>query len=253
MSLYFRSVTPEHSREARRYLEEAVRRDPQSAEAWGWLAEILVSEYVRDWNKAGKEELREADEAVRVAMAIDPNFAQAHYADGLVRRAKGEQQAALAAFTRAVDLDPNFARAYAEKGNELIRAGRPSEALPLADKAIRLSPRDPSLGGFYWIIGRAHFYMGKYRDAIPWLQKSVAMRPNMWYNRLYLVSAYALTNQNEEAVNGLREFNARAEFVGYTIERVKSNEAAVPADNPVIASSRLKLHEGLQMAGMPER
>jgi adenylate cyclase len=253
MSLYFRSVTPEHSQEARRYLEEAVRRDPQSAETWGWLAEILAGQYVRNWSQAGKEELREADEAVRMAVSIDPNLAQAHYAEGLVRRAKGEQQAALTAFTRAVELDPNLARAYAEKGNELTRAGRPSEAIPLAEKAIKLSPRDPALGGFYWIIGRAHFYMGRYPDAIPWLQQSIAVRPNMWYNRLYLVSAYALSDHNEEALKVLQEFNSRREFVGYTIERVKSNLEAVPDDNPVVISARQKLQEGLQMAGMPEQ
>lgn len=253
MHLYFSSITPEHSQEARRLLEQAVQRDPYSAEAWGWLAEILAGEYLRGWNEAGKNELREADEAVRTAVAIDPNLAQAHYAEGLVRRAKGEQQAALTAFTRAVELDPNFARAYAEKGNELTRAGRPSEAIPLADKAVKLSPRDPALGGFYWIIGRAYFYMGKYHDAIPSLQKSVSARPNMWYNRLYLVSAYALSNHLDEALIALKEFNTRREFAGYTIERVKSSLEAVPDDNPIVVAARQKLQEGLQMAGMPER
>jgi adenylate cyclase len=159
----------------------------------------------------------------------------------------------LTAFTRAIELDPNFARAYAEKGNELTRAGRPSEAIPLAEKAIKLSPRDPALGAFYWIIGRAYFYMGNYHNAIPWLQKSVSVRPNMWYNRLYLVSAYALSNKNEDALKALHEFTARREFAGYTLERVKSNEEAVPADNPVVVAGREKLHEGLQMAGMVER
>jgi tetratricopeptide (TPR) repeat protein len=108
MHLYFSSITPEHSQEARRLLEQAVQRDPYSAEAWGWLGEILAGQYLRGWNEAGQKELREADEAVRRAVAIDPNLAQAHYAAGLVRRAKGEQQAALTAFTRAVELDPNF-------------------------------------------------------------------------------------------------------------------------------------------------
>jgi TolB-like protein/Tfp pilus assembly protein PilF len=253
MQLYFSSVTPEHTQEARRLLKEAVARDPYSAEAWGWLAEILSYEYLRGWNEVGKTGLREADEAVRTAVAIDPNLAQARYAEGLVRRAKGELQAALTAFTRAVELDPNFARAYAEKGNELTRAGRPGEAIPLAEKAIKLSPRDPALGGFYWIIGRAYFYMGRYPDAIPWLQKSVSARPNMWYNRLHLVSAYALSNHTDEARSALNEFNTRREFAGFTIERVKGSLEAVPDNNPVVVAARQKLQEGLQMVGMPER
>jgi tetratricopeptide (TPR) repeat protein len=210
----------------------------------------MVSQYLRRWNNAGEEELRQADEAVRMAVAIDPNLAQAHMAEGLVRRAKGEHQAALAAFSRAVELDRNFARAYAEKGNELILVGLPHETQSLVEKAIKLSPRDPSLGGFYWIIGRAHFFTGRYRDAIPWLQKSVAMRPNLWYNRLYLAGAFALSNQNEEAKKVLQEFNAQKQFGAYTIERVKSGEEASPNDNALVVSARQKLHEALQMAGM---
>jgi class 3 adenylate cyclase/TolB-like protein/Tfp pilus assembly protein PilF len=253
MSLYYSSVTPQHSQEARRYLEESVRRDPQSAEAWGWLGEILVAQYLKHWNDVGKEEVREADHAVRMALAIDPNLALAHYADGFLLRTKGEHQAALAAFTRALELDPNFARAYAEKGNELTLLGRPGEALPLVKTAMTLSPRDPSLGGFFWIIGRAHFFMGRYSDAIPWLQKSVSERPSMWYNRLYLVGAYTLSNENEKARKALREFNGIKQFQGYTIARIKSIEEANPDDNPVVVSARQKMHEGVQLAGMAEQ
>lgn len=250
MSLYFGSVTPEHSREARSYLEEAVRRDPQSAEAWGWLAEVVVSQYLHRWNHSGKEELREAAEAVGKAEAIDPNLAQAHYAEGLVHRAQGEHHAALEAFSRALELDPNLPRAYAEKGNELTLVGRPMEALALAEKAIKLSPLDPSLGGFYWIIGRAYFFAASYREAVPWLEKSVALRPNDWYNRLYLVSAYALSRQEDEAKRVLQEFSDNRQFSGYTLKRVELSEKTNPSDNVVVVSARQKLYEGLQMAGM---
>ena len=253
MSLYFGSITPEHSEEARRHLEEAVQRDPQSAEAWGWLGEILVSEYLHRWNKAGRTELDEAADAVRKAVAIDPNLAQARYAEGLVRRAEGEHHAALEAFRRALELDPNLSRAMAEMANELTLVGRPTEAPPLVEKAIKLSPRDPSLGGYYWIVGRAYFFAGTYRDAIPWLQKSVALRPNDWYNRLYLVGAYALSGQTDEATKVLQEFNNNPQFAGYTLRRVEASEKTNPDDNAVVVAARQKFHEGLQMAGMTAR
>lgn len=95
--------------------------------------------------------------------------------------------------------------------------------------------------------------MGTYPDAIPWLQKSVSARPNMWYNRLYMVSAYALSNHPDEALIALKEFSTRREFAGYTIERVKASLEAVPDDNPVVVAARQKLQQGLQIAGMPER
>ena len=170
-----------------------------------------------------------------------------------MRRAKGEHERALEAFSRALDLNHNMTRALAEKGNELTLLGRPAEAPALVEKAIKLSPRDPALGGFYWIIGRARFFSGSYRDAIPWLRKSVALRPNDWYNRLYLVSAYALDDQQDEAKKGLQDFNLIAQFAGYTLERVTSSEKTNPDDNLVVVSARQKLREGLQLAGMPAR
>jgi tetratricopeptide (TPR) repeat protein len=43
------------------------------------------------------------------------------------------------------------------------------------DKAIKLSPLDPDLGRFYWIMGRAYFTQGKYDKAIENLQQSIQL------------------------------------------------------------------------------
>jgi hypothetical protein len=51
--------------------------------------------------------------------------------------------------------------------------------------------------------------MERLHDSVEWLAKSVEIRPNLWYNRLFLVSAYALTHQSAAAVAALREFDAR--------------------------------------------
>ncbi len=253
MSFYFSSITPEHSREAQRFLEESVRRDPQSAEAWGWLGEILVMQYVHRWNNAGKSELEAAYEAVRTAETIDPNIGQIYYAEGLVHRAKGEHDAALEAFSRAFELDPSLTRALAEKANELTLLGRPMEVPPIIETAIKLSPHDPSLGGFYWVVGRAYFFAGSYRDAISWLRKSVALRPNDWFNRLYLVSAYALDGNKDDAQRVLKDFYGQPKFAGYTLQKVASDEKATPNNNKLVVAARQKFHDGLQIAGMTAR
>lgn len=253
MALYISGITPEHTLKARRLLEQSVQLDPNSAEFWAWLAEIILTQYLHTWNNVGKEDLRQADDAVAKAIAIDPGIAQAYYAQGLLRRTRGEHARALEAFTRAVELNPNMPRALAEKANELTLLGRPGEVPSLVEKAIKLSPRDPALGGFYWIIGRAYFFAGDYRDAIPWLRKAVAIRPNTWYNWLYLVSAYEFDHQQDEAKQALREFNNIQQFAGYTIERVIKIEQKNPDDNAVVVSARQKMHEGLQLAGMPAR
>ena len=250
MAFYIDGVTPEHLLSARRLLEQSVQLDPNLAESWSWLAEMVVTQYLHRWDNVGKEALEQAEEAIAKAVVINPNVAQAYYTQGLIRRAKNDQLGALEALSRAVEVNPNFPRALAEKANQLTSLGRPAEAPPLVEKAIKLSPRDPTLGGMYWIIGRAHFVSGDYRNAIVWLQKSVALRPNDWFNRLYLVSAYALDRQKDEAKKVLREFNDNPRFAGYSLQRVAEEMKVLPNDNPLIVSARQKVHEGLQIAGM---
>jgi adenylate cyclase len=253
ISLFYSSVAPEHSLATRQLLEQSAALDPSSAETWARLGEVIVSDYLTHWNNTGREQLRDAEEAVRRALLIDPSHAVAHVVHGLIERARGDHHAALEAFNRAIELDRNFARAYAHKGNELTLMGRPAEAPPLVEQAIRLSPHDPSIGMFHWIIGRAHFFTGEYHQAIPWLRKSVETRPNLWFNRLYLVSACALVDMPEQATRALFEFNRRFPSPVYTVAVVETQESAEPNDDPIVVAARDKFHEGLVRAGMAER
>jgi len=250
IALYINGVTAEHLLTASQLLEQSVQLDPNLAESWSWLAEMLVTQYLHRWNNVGKEALEQAEEAIAKAVAINPNIAQAYYTQGLIRRAKGDQLGALEALSRAVEVNPNLPRALAEKANQLTSLGRPADAPQLVEKAIKLSPRDPALGGFYWIIGRAHFVSGDYRNAIAWLQKAVALRQNDWYPQAYLVSAYALDLQKDEAKKALQKFYDNPRFAGYTLQRVAEEMKVLPNDNPLIVSARQKVHEGLRIAGM---
>jgi len=261
MALLMSSITPEHSLAARRHLEESVRLDPQSAESWSQLATLLVGcDYLNHWNEAkdspeaAKNLLQRGEAAVQEALKIDPSIAQAHFADGFIRRAKGDHQGALDAFDRAVQLDANFASALAQKANQLVMVGRPKEAPPSALKAIALSPRDPAIGVFYWILGRAYFVVKDYSNAIVWLRKSAEVRPNLWYSRAYLLAAYALTGRHEqpEGVTALNDY--KGAFGGYTVQRIRDlYEKELPHTDTGIQASIQELYKGLQVAGVPEQ
>jgi TolB-like protein/Tfp pilus assembly protein PilF len=252
-SLFFSSVAPEHTLATRQLLQRSAALDPGSVETWARLGQLVASDYMLNWNNTGEEELRDAETAVCKALLIDPNYALAYVAHGLIERAHGAHHSALEAFTRAIELDRNFAFAYAHKGNQLILVGRPAEAPPLVEQAIRLSPLDPSIGMFYWIIGRAHFFTGQYDEAIPWLRKSVATRSNLWFNQLYLVSACALADMPEQAVQALSEFNQRFPNPIYTLAVVEERERTIPNDEPTVVAARNKFRQGLVRAGMAER
>jgi tetratricopeptide (TPR) repeat protein len=105
---------------------------------------------------------------------------------------------------------------------------------------------------FYWNLGRASFFANRYDDAIPWLRRAVELRPNLWYNWLYLVRAYALTGQDSEARKVLAEFNKDQLYrdLKFTLGLVETYERATPSENPVIAEGRKRFHDGLIRAGM---
>jgi len=248
--------TPENSLQIRALLQTALENPVdldarQVAETWSLLAEILMCDYLNSWNHAGKDELDEAEKAAHRALKIVADLGGAHYATGLVYRARGRHEAALAAFTRTVELNPEFALAHAQRGAQLIYTGHPLEAIPHIETALRVSRSDhPARGMFCWYMGRAHFYAGNYRDAIPWLQQSVAARGNLWYNRLYLVGSCALAGDRDAAAAALRAFDA--EFPNFTVARVIASEQTNPNDNPVAVAARRQFHEGLRRAGMPQ-
>lgn len=249
-------MTPENSLLIRELLERALA-DPigvaprRVAETFCFLAEVLMCDYLNRWNDSGSAELAEAEKAVERALEIVADLAAGHYASGLIHRAKGAHDAALAAFSRTVELNPEFALAHAQQGAQLIYTGRPLDALQPIETAIRISrPNHPSRPMFYWYLGRAHFVSGNYVEAIKCLLQSVEGRGNVWYNHLHLVSAYSLNNDREAAAAALRNFNDR--FSNYTLTRVMHNEQANPHSNPTMLAARDKFHEGLRLAGMPD-
>ena len=219
------------------------------AHAWTLLADRLVSDYLHGWNGAGKRELTKAERAVREALNIDPQLPMAHHVSGFIHRARGNHQEAHDAFHRTVTHDPDFARAYAQRGSQLMYLGRPADTAALVEEAIRRSPNDPSLYIFYWIRGRAAFFLGNYKDSISWLEKSVGKRKSVWYSWLYLVSAYSLSGDIASAQRKLRQFNSQ--FPGYTLATVIRKEKSNPNSNPVVVAGRKKFHQGLRRAGMP--
>jgi adenylate cyclase len=193
MAYLIDKLSPQNTLAARRELDNAAARDPNSAETWAELAYVLMIDFLRGWNNATYDNVVLAESAVQKAYAIDRSVALAHLAEAKVREVKGDLQGQVDALNEALQLDRNLSIVYAHKANALILLGRAEEAPGLLTKAIQLSPRDPELGLFYWFMGRAYFNMKDYDKALHWLKKSVEERPTTWFSWAHLISAYALT------------------------------------------------------------
>jgi len=89
-------------------LEKAMSVAPhfRTAEAWATLANALICDHLNRWNLEKPSALKQAEDAVRQALAIDGDLPLAHFVDGFVKRANGHHQAALLAFDKALQLSP---------------------------------------------------------------------------------------------------------------------------------------------------
>jgi adenylate cyclase len=252
-ALYTKDFTRDSTGEIRALLEQALANaaelSPQaSAETRALLAGVVICSYLNRWDH-DKAQLAEAEQRIEEALQIAPGTALAHFAKGFLHRAQDQHELALTAFREALEYNPRFPGAHAQTGATLIHLGRPQEALPHIEKAIALiDPDSPLRGMFYWIMGRAQFFLARYGDALSWLDQSIALQKDLWYTRLFLVSACALTGKAREAERGLKEFNDL--FPNYTIARLVEIEP--PNRNLLVVIGRRNLHTGLRLAGMPE-
>lgn len=241
-SLYEKPVTPHRTREMRGLLNQS------AAETAAMHATAVMCEYLNRWNDAGPAQQQHAEEAINIALGHNPELFLAHYAKGFLHRSRGEHQAALEAFDETIRLAPEFARVYAQKGEQYVYLGEPEKGIAEVEQAIKISPRSSVRGYFYWVIGRARFFMQQDAEAVPRLQASVRAWPNVWYNRLYLVAAHAFLDKRVPARRVLNAFHKQ--FPGHSLARVLEHEEATPNEHPFVVAGRDRFHEGLRRAGL---
>jgi len=251
MALLTEKPTPEGYSAARKHIEQSLKTE-RLAESLALHGRILMSEYLNSWNDGRhKDQLDQAEASSREALQLDPSNAVAHYALGFVQRVRGDHEDALYHFSEATKFNPNLAVAHIQQANELVFLGRGTEAIAAAKKAIRLSPRDPSIGVFHWIIGRAYFTEANYKEAVNWLRKSIQDRPNVWFNRAWLISAYALMERTKDATAALAEF--KTAFPTHNLAKITeiyTHPSEVQYDNEVMREATRHLIEGLEKAGL---
>jgi adenylate cyclase len=111
------------------------------------------------------------------ALAASPQSAVAHYAKGLVLRARDRYDEAIPEYETVLVFNRNWVDAIASLDWCRLFTGSIEEAIPLLEEAIRVSPRDPSIGFWYFRIGIAHLMQSRVDDAIVWAKKHAAPIP----------------------------------------------------------------------------
>jgi serine/threonine protein kinase/tetratricopeptide (TPR) repeat protein len=134
----------------------AIGIDPNYARAHAGVADChsLLFTY---WD-TDPAHLRQADEASRKALELDPGLAEAHVSRGLAVSLKKEYAEAEREFDAAIRLDPNLFEARYFFGRAFMAQGKLDEAARLYEQACQLRPDDyqaaTHLGSIYAGLGR---------------------------------------------------------------------------------------------------
>ncbi|HEY2610994.1 MAG TPA: hypothetical protein VGI94_09310 [Reyranella sp.] len=240
-------LSQEAARQARRYFEAALQLDEHNVGALLGFANAHMWEvnmYASD-DRAGQ--IRAAEAAVTKALALSPDSADAHVTYGTVLFAMRAPERALREFEFAVSLESNLATAHGYLGLMKFFLGRAGDTRAHAVEAMRLSPRDPLLFHWYFIIGVADVYLGRVVHGLENLRKSVEINPNWGLSQFVLAGALALAGLLAEAAEVCAV--ARRLAPNFTIAKFR---AEAVSDNPVYLAQREHFYKGLQLAGVPE-
>ena len=163
-------------------------------------AEALVGQYPGSivlWNILGASSARigcnvQAIAAFQHALAIKPDFAEAHNNMGNVWKDQGKLDEAITAFQHALAIKPDFAEAHINLGSALQNQGKLDEAITAYQRALAIKP---NFAKAHSNLGSALQNQDKLDEAITAFQRALAIKPDFaeTYNNL----GNALQNQDK--------------------------------------------------------
>ena len=109
------------------------------------------------------------------ALAIKPDYAEAHVNLGAVRYAQGKVAEAAASFHHALRYKPDFAEALNNLGGLLVMQGKLSEAVTACERAIALKP---DYAEAYCHLGSALAEQGKLNEAVASFERALLLKPD---------------------------------------------------------------------------
>jgi TolB-like protein/cytochrome c-type biogenesis protein CcmH/NrfG len=230
--------------------EAALRIDPDNVQANVGLAQALIHVLRSRWDPERAKVLARAEEAATRATTVAPDSAQAQSVKAEIFGLQNRFDAALATYDRAIALDRNLTSAHVGRARHLIVVGRAADAVASVERAIRLSPRDPDLYLWYYVVCHAHTHLARDAATIEWCLKSVATGKMFWHVWVDLASAYAWRGQTAEAASAVTEILKLRP--GLTVRQMVE-EAWAHSDNATFRKEYQRIAEGVRKAGLPER
>lgn len=164
-------------RQALDAFRRAIDLDPTCARAYAAMASAYRTLAVTG-DQDPQQMFPLAKAAVKQALAIDPNLAEAHASQGFIHFLYDwDWAAAEASFKRAIELNPSLAEAHMSYAHLLSNTGRREEAVLHARQAVSLDPLSPLINtlasNFVAVAGHAN-------EARQGWEKALELEPDFW-------------------------------------------------------------------------
>ncbi len=165
---------------------QVLRTDPANADALYYVALVACQE----------EQFQQGIELARRALAVGEPQARLHNLIGKAQERMGALGEAARAFDAAIALDPDFAEAHGNRANLLAQADLPEEALKSFDRAVALDPTSAP----DWINRGALLQeMGRHDEALESYDKALVLMPKEPHFLLNRANALVMLGRLEEA------------------------------------------------------
>jgi len=194
---YTSRLTKGANAESRRIYEKALEIEPTSAAAYAGLATSHLMDWNLGWSDSRQESLERAMLLAKRAIELDDSLASPHAVLGAVYLWKERHEDAVSEGERAIALEPNDADIIYSLSTTLVWAGSPEQAMSLIERAMRLNPKCPA--NYHWVLGHAHFLMGRYERAAEALERARIRNPEFRPTYPLLAASYACLEQRERA------------------------------------------------------
>ena len=186
----------ENIRKAIEYQKQAIALDANFTRAYIELS-INYGNLVDIGALSPKEGVPQARAAAEKALALDDTLADAYYNIGRIRKYEFEWKEAEQAFKRSIELNPNLAAAHTLYAEYLSQLGRFDEAL----REIKLAQElDPLRTGLVGNEGSIFYQARRFDEAIVKKKIHADSAPENPFAHLGLANAYAAKGQYAEAL-----------------------------------------------------
>jgi DNA-binding winged helix-turn-helix (wHTH) protein/tetratricopeptide (TPR) repeat protein len=234
---------------AQKMLENALAADPNNVDLEAALAGHLLRGLQSSWYSPAESTAIEhkAQSLLERALRAEPDYLPVLESYCRFLTATNQYTDSVVACANALAFDPWDGMVRFNLGMDQVQLGRFAEALATFKQADRFDT--PQVSRWTWLLGAglAYMLMDQDQEALPWLQRSLAITPGTGRTYILLAAAYQRLGRADEAKAAMAK--ALALRPGSTADNMPLPEKNV---SPMTIAATERISRAEIAAGLPE-